>query len=241
MQQVTITKDNALSFDPKSCAPVLSKDEVREIIAKRVAKEFKEGDVVTLGIGLPTAAADYVPQDKHIIFQSENGLLGLGKSQSGENLDPHIINAGGGLVEVQEGACFFDSASALTMMRGGHIDATVLGALQVDEEGSIASWMIPGKFVPGMGGSMDLVVGAKRVIVAMEHTSKGSIKIVKKCTLPLTAYREVDLIITERCVFDVTPNGLLLTEINPMYTLDDIKDSVSADFEVSANVKFMEA
>lgn len=127
------------------------------------------------------------------------------------------------------------------MMRGGHIDATVLGALQVDEEGSIASWMIPGKFVPGMGGSMDLVVGAKRVIVAMEHTSKGSIKIVKKCTLPLTAYREVDLIITERCVFDVTPNGLLLTEINPMYTLDDIKDSVSADFEVSANVKFMEA
>ncbi len=240
MQQVTINKDGVLSFEPKSCTPTLSKDEVREIIAKRVAKEFKEGDVVTLGIGLPTAAADYVPQDKHIIFQSENGLLGLGKSQSGENLDPHIINAGGGLVEVQEGACFFDSASALTMMRGGHIDATVLGALQVDEQGSIASWMIPGKFVPGMGGSMDLVVGAKRVIVAMEHTSKGSIKIVKKCTLPLTAYREVDLIITERCVFDVTPNGLLLKEINPMFTIDDIKDSVTADFEVSADVKFME-
>lgn len=240
MQQVTLTKDNALSFDPKASTQVLSKEQIREIIAKRVAQEFKEDDVVTLGIGLPTAAADYVPQDKHIIFQSENGLLGLGKSQSGDNLDPHIINAGGGLVEVQEGACFFDSATALTMMRGGHIDATVLGALQVDEEGSIASWMIPGKFVPGMGGSMDLVVGAKRVIVAMEHTSKGSIKIVKKCTLPLTAYREVDLIITERCVFDVTSNGLLLTEINPMYTLDDIKDSVSADFEVSANVKFME-
>lgn len=240
MQQVTITKDNALSFDPKASEQLLSKEQIREIIAKRVAKEFKEGDVVTLGIGLPTAAADYVPADKNIIFQSENGLLGLGKSQSGDNLDPHIINAGGGLVEVQEGACFFDSATALTMMRGGHIDATVLGALQVDEEGSIASWMIPGKFVPGMGGSMDLVVGAKRVIVAMEHTSKGSIKIVKKCTLPLTAYREVDLIITERCVFDVTPNGLLLTEINPMYTIDDIKASVTADFEVSANVKFME-
>ncbi|MCM1009711.1 MAG: 3-oxoacid CoA-transferase subunit B [Fusobacterium sp.] len=240
MQQVTLTKDNVLSFEPKSLTPALTKEQVREIIAKRVAKEFKEGDVVTLGIGLPTAAADYVPAEKNIIFQSENGLLGLGKSQSGDNLDPHIINAGGGLVEVQEGACFFDSASALTMMRGGHIDATVLGALQVDEEGSLASWMIPGKFVPGMGGSMDLVVGAKRVIVAMEHTSKGSVKIVKKCTLPLTAYREVDLIITERCVFDVTPNGLLLTELNPMFTLDDIKESVTADFEVSANVKFME-
>ncbi len=240
MQQVTLTKDNTLSFNPKTSTPELSKEQVREIIAKRVAKEFKEGDVVTLGIGLPTAAANYVSPEKHIIFQSENGLLGLGKSQSGENPDPHIINAGGGLVEVQEGACFFDSATALTMMRGGHIDATVLGALQVDEEGSIASWMIPGKFVPGMGGSMDLVVGAKRVIVAMEHTSKGSIKIVKKCTLPLTAYREVDLIITERCVFDVTPSGLLLTEINPMFTLDDIKDSVTADFEVSTNVKFME-
>lgn len=240
MQQVTINKDGILSFAPKAPTPTLSKDEIRQIIAKRVAKEFNEGDVVTLGIGLPTAAADYVPAEKNIIFQSENGLLGLGKSQSGDNLDPHIINAGGGLVEVQEGACFFDSASALTMMRGGHIDATVLGALQVDEEGSLASWMIPGKFVPGMGGSMDLVVGAKRVIVAMEHTSKGAVKIVKKCTLPLTAYREVDLIITERCVFDVTPNGLLLTEINPMFTLDDIKESVTADFEVSANVKFME-
>lgn len=240
MQQVTITKDGVLSFEKKAATPDLSKEQIREIIAKRVAQEFKEGDVVTLGIGLPTAAADYVPAEKNIIFQSENGLLGIGKTQSKDNLDPHIINAGGGFVEVQEGACFFDSATALTMMRGGHIDATVLGALQVDEEGSIASWMIPGKFVPGMGGSMDLVVGAKRVIVAMEHTSKGSIKIVKKCTLPLTAYKEVDLIITERCVFEVTPHGLLLTEINPMFTIDDIKDSVTAYFEVSAKVKFME-
>lgn len=240
MQQVTINNEGVLSFEPKSTIPQLSKDEIRQIIAKRVAKEFKEGDVVTLGIGIPTAAADYVPAEKNIIFQSENGILGLGKSQSGENLDPHIINAGGGLVEIQTGASFFDTATALTMMRGGHIDATVLGALQVDEEGSIASWIIPGKFVPGMGGSMDLVVGAKRVIVAMEHTSKGAVKIVKKCTLPLTAYREVDLIITERCVFDVTPNGLVLTELNPMFTLDDIKESVTADFEVSTNVKFME-
>lgn len=126
------------------------------------------------------------------------------------------------------------------MMRGGHIDATVLGALQVDEEGSIASWIIPGKLVPGMGGSMDLVVGAKKVIVAMEHTSKGEMKILKKCTLPLTAYREVDLIITERCVFEVTPEGLLLTEVNPLFTIEDIRASVTADFKISENVKLME-
>ena len=129
---------------------------------------------------------------------------------------------------------------AFTMMRGGHIDATVLGALQVDEEGSLASWVIPGKFVPGMGGSMDLVVGAKKVIVAMEHLSKGTVKIVKKCTLPLTAYREVDLIITERCVFNVQKDGLVLTEINPMFTIDDIKSSVSADFRISNHLKFMD-
>lgn len=218
----------------------LTKEQIREIIAKRAAKEFKEGDIVTLGIGLPTAAANYVSPDKHVIIQSENGILGIGKNQSKENYDPHIINAGGGLVEIQEGACFFDTATALTMMRGGHIDATVLGALQVDEEGSIASWIIPGKLVPGMGGSMDLVVGAKKVIVAMEHTSKGEMKILKKCTLPLTAYREVDLIITERCVFEVTPEGLLLTEVNPLFTIEDIRASVTADFKISENVKLME-
>ena len=218
----------------------LSKEKIREIIAKRAAKEFKEGDVVTLGIGLPTAVADYVPENMHIVFQSENGLLGVGKSQKGENLDPKIINAGGGLVEAKRGACFYDSLMAFTMMRGGHIDATVLGALQVDEEGSLASWMIPGKMVPGMGGSMDLVVGAKKVIVAMEHTSKGTVKILKKCTLPLTAYREVDMIITERCVFEVTKKGLLLTEINPMFSIDDIKASVTADFSVSPSLKKME-
>lgn len=218
----------------------LTKEQIREIIARRAAKEFKEGDVVTLGIGLPTAVADYVPEEKHVIFQSENGLLGVGKSQSGDKIDPRIINAGGGYVEPKKGACFYDSQMAFTMMRGGHIDATVLGALQVDEEGSIASWLIPGKMVPGMGGSMDLVVGAKKVIVAMEHTSKGAIKIVKKCDLPLTAYREVDLIITERCVFEVTPDGLILTEVNPLFTIEDIKSSVSADFKISDNVKFME-
>lgn len=218
----------------------LTKEKIREIIAKRAAKEFKEGDVVTLGIGLPTEVANYVPEDMHVIFQSENGLLGVGKKQKEDNIDPRIINAGGGYVEAKKGACFYDSQMAFTMMRGGHIDATVLGALQVDEEGSLASWMIPGKMVPGMGGSMDLVVGAKKVIIAMEHLSKGHIKIVKKCSLPLTAYKEVDTIITERCVFDISNDGLVLIEINPMFDIEDIKNTVEADFKVAPNLKYME-
>ena len=217
----------------------LSKEEIREIIAKRAAKEFKEGDVVTLGIGLPTAVANYVPESMNIVFQSENGLLGLGKNQDESKQDKRVINAGGACVEVTKGASFYDSQMAFTLMRGGHIDATVLGALQVDSQGSIASWIIPGKFTPGMGGSMDLVVGAKKVIVAMEHTSKGQIKIVDKCTLPLTAYNEVNLIITERCVLEVTKGGLLLTEINPRFTLEDIKKSTGAAFKVSDNLKSM--
>ncbi len=237
--QVTVTKDNTSTLTPQIEEKTLSKEQIREIIAKRAAKEFHEGDVVTLGIGLPTAVADYVPEEKHVIFQSENGLLGVGKTQTGE-IDTRIINAGGGYVETKKGACFYDSQMAFTMMRGGHIDATVLGALQVDEEGNLASWLIPGKFVPGMGGSMDLVVGAKKVIIAMEHTNKGAIKIVKKCDLPLTAYREVDLIITERCVFEVTSQGLVLTELNPLFTIKDIQECTTASFTVSSNVKIME-
>lgn len=217
----------------------LTKEQIRAIIAKRAAKEFQDGDIVTLGIGLPTEVANYIPADKNVIFQSENGILGLGKSQSGPDFDDRIINAGGGLVEANYGACFYDALMAFTMMRGGHIDATVLGALQVDAQGSLASWMIPGKMVPGMGGSMDLVVGAKKVIVAMEHTSKGQIKIVEKCTLPLTAYREVNMIITERCVFEVDNDGLVLKEINPMFTIDDIKASTGADFRICENLKTM--
>lgn len=218
----------------------LTKEKIKELVAKRAAKEFHDGDVVTLGIGLPTAVAHYLPEGMNLIFQSENGLLGVGKDQDKDNIDKRIINAGGGYVETKKGSCFYDSQMSFTMMRGGHIDATVLGALQVDEQGSLASWMIPGKMVPGMGGSMDLVVGSKKVIVAMEHTSKGQIKIVKRCTLPLTAYREVDVIITERCVFRVEKDGLLLTDINPMFSIDDIKSSVSADFRISPNLKQME-
>ena len=218
----------------------LTKDKIKEIIAKRIAKEFKHNDIVTLGIGLPTEAANYVPDGVNIIFQSENGVVGLGKDQQGPDYNYKIINAGGVCVELNKGASFYDSQMAFTIMRGGHIDATVLGALQVDQEGSIASWQIPGKFVPGIGGSMDLIIGSKRVIVAMTHTSKDEIKIMKKCTLPLTAYKEVDLIVTERCVFQVTPDELVLTEINPMFTIEDIKNSTEAEFRVSAYLKEME-
>lgn len=218
----------------------LSKEKIKEIIGKRVAKEFQEGDVVTLGIGLPTAAANYVPESIDVILQSENGLLGVGKNQTHENPDNRIINAGGVCVEVKPGACFYDSQMAFTMMRGGHIDATVLGALQVDQEGNLASWLIPGEFIPGIGGAMDLVIGAKRVIVAMEHTSKDKVKIVKKCDLPLTATNEVDLVVTERCVLKVTQKGLLLTDINPMFTVEDIKKTITAEIIVDQNLKYME-
>lgn len=218
----------------------LTKDKIKEIIAKRIAKEFKEDDIITLGIGLPTEAANYVDEKINVIFQSENGILGLGKDQKGPSFNDKIINAGGGLVEINSGASFYDSQMAFTIMRGGHIDATVLGALQVDQEGSIASWQIPGKFVPGIGGSMDLIIGSKRVIVAMTHTAKDGAKIMKKCTLPLTAYKEVDMIVTERCVFQVTPDELVLTEINPMFTVEDIKASTEAEFRVSSYLKEME-
>lgn len=218
----------------------LSKEQIRKIIAKRAAKEFQDGDVVTLGIGLPTEVTKYIPENINVTFQSENGILGVGKNASEENSDKRVVNAGGICIESKTGAAFYDAILAFTMMRGGHIDATVLGALQVDAEGSLASWSIPNKFVPGMGGAMDLVVGAKKVIVVMEHTSKGAIKIVKKCDLPLTAYKEVNLIVTERCVFKVTPNGLLMTDINPLFTIDEIRESTLADFEVSSDLKEME-
>lgn len=210
----------------------LSKEKIREIIASRVAKELSEGDVVTLGIGLPTEVANYVPKEMHIMFQSENGLVGVGPKPTAETYDKDITNAGGTVVEVKEGGAFFDSAMSFTMIRGGHVDATVLGALEVDEEGNLANWLIPGAFVPGMGGAMDLVVGAKKVIVAMEHTSKNGPKIVKKCSLPLTAAHEVDLIITERCVISVEKEGLVLKEINPLFSLEDILTTISADLIV---------
>ncbi len=207
----------------------LSKEQIRETIARRVAQELENGDVVTLGIGLPTEVANYVPEDVQVMFHSENGLIGVGKKPTPGQVNPHITNAGGIPVDIVDGASAFDSVMSFTMIRGGHIDATVLGALQVDQEGNIANWMVPGVFTPGMGGAMDLVVGAKKVIVAMEHLSKNQIKIVKKCTLPLTAAHEVDLIITERCVLKVEPEGLVLQEINPLFSLEDITSTITAD------------
>ena len=210
----------------------LSKEQCREIIARRTAKEFKEGDVITLGIGLPTEAANYIPTDMHVVIQSENGMTGLGHRDFAAPERPKITNAGGVPATAKKGAAFFDTAMSFAIMRGGHVDATVLGALQVDEEGNLANWMVPNVFVPGMGGAMDLVVGAKKVIVTMEHTAKGEPRIGKKCTLPLTAAHEVDMIITERAVIDVTTEGLLLKEINPLFSLQDILDSTDADLIV---------
>ena len=210
----------------------LTKEQAQELIAKRVAQEFRNGDVVTLGIGLPTKAVRYLPENVHIIVQSENGVLGVGAYQNETNRDRHITNAGGVGVTINAGGCCVDSLMSFAMMRGGHIDKTVLGALQVDAEGNLANWCIPGKFTPGMGGAMDLVVGTKRLIIAMEHTAKGAPKILNRCTLPLTAVHKVNMIITEKAVFDVTPHGLVLREIMPDSSLDDIRSATDADFEV---------
>jgi len=218
----------------------MDKNEMKNFIAKRVAKELKDGDVVNLGIGLPTLVANYVPEGMDVTFQSENGFLGLGPVPEEGKEDKDIVNAGGQYVTIKEGGVFFDSATSFGIIRGGHVDATVLGALQVDQEGNLANWMIPGKMVPGMGGAMDLVVGAKKVIVAMEHTVKGNPKILKKCTLPLTAAKEVDLIITEMGVMEVTDKGLVLTEINKEFTVDDVKAATEADLIISEDLKEME-
>ena len=212
--------------------------DAKVIIAKRVAQEFKDGDVVNLGIGIPTMAADYVSPNVHIILQSENGFTGLIPLQG--EADPDCVNAGGKQVSIQSGGACFDSATSFAIIRGGHVAATVLGALEVDQEGNLANWMIPGKMVPGMGGAMDLVVGAKKVIVAMEHTAKGNApKILKKCTLPLTAQNEVDLIITNLCVFEMTPQGLLLTELAPDVTVEQVQAATEADFAIAADLRTM--
>lgn len=213
----------------------------RELIAKRVAKELKDGDVVNLGIGMPTMVANYIPDDMDITFQSENGFLGLGPAPEGCDADPLIVNAGGMPVTIKKGGMFFDSATSFMLIRGHHVDVTVLGALQVDEEGNLANWMIPGKMVPGMGGAMDLVVGAERVIVAMEHTAKGGAhKILKKCTLPLTAAKEVDMIITEMGVMEVTEQGIVLKEIAEGYTVEQVQEATEAKLIIPEDLKTME-
>jgi len=199
-------------------------------IAKRVAKELKDGYMVNLGIGLPTLVADYLEAD--VIFQSENGMLGLGSTPQEGKEDKDITNAGGRPVTIVDGGMYFDSSYSFALIRGGHVDATVLGALQVDENANLANWMIPDKMIPGMGGAMDLVTGAKKVIIAMLHTAKGRPKILKQCTLPYTALNVVDMIVTEMCVFEFIDGKLTLTELSEGVTLEDVNAVTEADFDI---------
>ena len=200
------------------------------VIAKRIALEFKKGDLVNLGIGIPTMVADYIDHDINVVLQCENGIIGIGPLSETVT---ELVNAGGLCATILPGGSFFDSALSFSIIRGGHVDVTVLGALEVDSEGSLASWIIPGKKVPGMGGAMDLVVGAKKVIIAMTHTSKGAAKIMKKCSLPLTAYKQVNLIVTEMAVIEVKDDGLHLIEVNPEYSIDQVIASTEADLIIN--------
>lgn len=213
--------------------------DTKGFIAARVAKELKNGDIVNLGIGLPTLVPNYLDPEIEIILQSENGFVGLGATPKEGEEDPYIVNAGGRPASIKSDGAFFDSAFSFTIIRGGHVDATVLGSLQVDEKGNIANWIIPGKMVPGMGGAMDLVVGAKKVIVAMEHTNKGKHKILKECTLPLTAKGQVNMIVTEMAVIDVTENGLVLKEYNPEYTIEQVQEATEAQLIIADDIKPM--
>lgn len=209
----------------------------REYIAWRIAQELKDGDIVNLGIGLPTLVVQFIPKEINVIMQSENGILNMGPPPEEGTEDLNIVNAGGKWVTVLPGGSFFDSALSFSIIRGGHVDVTVLGALEVDQDGNLANWMVPGKTVPGMGGAMDLATGARKVIIAMEHCAKdGSPKILKKCTLPLTAQGKINLIVTEKAVFKVTSEGLLLSELAPGMTVEEILACTEAVFLVSPDL-----
>lgn len=215
-------------------------NKAKEIIAKRVAMELKDGELVNLGIGLPTMVANYIPKGINIVLQSENGMTGMGAAAEPGKEDFDITNAGGQFVHILPQGAFFDSSTSFSLIRGGHVDVTVLGALEVDEVGNLANWIIPGKMVPGMGGAMDLVTGAKKVIVAMLHTGKGEPKILKKCKLPLTAKGKVNLIVTELCVIEVTKGGLVLKEVHKDSSIEEVRKYTEADFIVSEDLRFME-
>lgn len=211
----------------------------KTIIAKRVALELRDGSLVNLGIGLPTQVARYLPGDVHVFFQSENGLIGMQPLPEEGFAWIGVTDAAGSPAGAIPGACAFDSTLSFGLIRGGHLDVTVLGGLQVDEAGRLANWMVPGKMVPGMGGAMDLVTGAKRVIVAMTHSAKGEAKIVKRCTLPLTSVRRVDLIVTELAVIEPTEDGLVLREVAPGVTVEEVRRATGANLIVPETVPTM--
>lgn len=217
----------------------MDKNQIREVIARRCAKELKDGFVVNLGIGLPTLIPNYLPEGVKVVLQSENGLLGLGPTPEEGKENKYFVNAGGGYISVLPGGSIFDSSTSFGIIRGGHVDVTILGAMQVDEQGNLANWILPGGKTIGMGGAMDLLVGAKEVILAMEHTAKGKPKILKRCTLPLTAPHEVDMIVTEMGVMKITPDGIVLSEINPDFTVDQVQQNTEAKLIIPSDLKSM--
>lgn len=217
----------------------MDKNQIREVIARRCAKELKDGFVVNLGIGLPTLIPNYLPEGVKVVLQSENGLLGLGPTPEEGKENRYLVNAGGGYISVLPGGSIFDSSTSFGIIRGGHVDVTILGAMQVDEQGNLANWILPGGKTIGMGGAMDLLVGAKEVILAMEHTAKGKPKILKRCTLPLTAPHEVDMIVTEMGVMKITPDGIVLSEINPDFTVDQVQQNTEATLIIPSDLKPM--
>ena len=213
--------------------------DAKEIITRRIALELASGDLVNLGIGMPTMVASYLPQGVEVFFQAENGLIGMQPLPDPGLADEYLSDPGGSFISAVPGACSFDSCMSFGLIRGGHLDVTVLGGLEVDERGLLANWMVPGKMVPGMGGAMDLVTGARRVIVAMVHTAKGKTKILRKCTLPLTSTRPVSLIVTELAVFEPTSGGLLLKELAHGVSVQDVVAATDATLLIPTDVPTM--